>query len=506
MALNPYTYSGKDILQPGARGEVFQANLPGYRDNADRINRTNTVLNINDHDVLNIKYGMDHRLPVLLKYGFAHGYNQLVIPKGRIVAVDPHLNTMDTDTLHFFNTMTLANGGKNVELDMTVEGQNGKLWKETETELTVDEATGYMVANGQVSLIHRAANKPIGILERNEYTRDADAYNGMMPGPVRTDAMVELPVFASKTSAEANPWGSIYGENLKPGMLVKSDENGRVVASPLNEGHAEYETVMKDIKLYEKERQQVIGTIYSTDFSLIPEGAARFAQWALEDRLNFNDINPYIWPNSNRRGEDVVSNPPTMYQSTMEYPGYPWDRTSMTHDLHMLASTREGMFNPRFDEKHRLDRGIPGLTDGYNAVEQEFGMVNEKPSMTIGTLNEVAKEDFVAGHQTMFTLPDTDLSGAEIALVKLGEGNAVVSELGKFSVAQNGTITGTVTNFELAYCDLHKGIIALTQKAAASEKAKVEIRVSYKKRGMAGVPTNLDWDGCKGTAKILLQL
>ena len=506
MALNPYAYSGKEVLQPGARGEVFQANLPGYRDNADRINRTNTTLNINDHDVLNIKYGLDHRLPVLFKYGFAHGYNQLVIPKGRIVAVDPYLNTMDTDTLHFFNTLTLANGGVNVELDETKEGQFGKLWKKTETSLTVDTATGYMVANGEVSLKHRAANKPAGIIERNEYTRDADAYNGMMPGPVRTDAMVELPVFTSKEAAQGNPWGSIYGENLRPGMLVKSDENGRVVLSPLNEDHPDYETVMANVKTYEKERQQVIGTIYSTDFSLIPEGAARFAQWAIEDRMNFNDFNPHIWPNSNRRGEDVVSNPPTMYQSSMEYPGYPWDRTAMSHDLHMLASTREGMFNPRFDEKHRLDRGIPGLTDGMNAVVQEFGVVDGKPGMTIGTLNEVEKANFVEGHQTMFTLPDTNLESAKVLVVKLNEDNSVASELGTFEINAEGTVTGTVTNFKMAYSDIHKGIIALTQEKEAAAAAKVEIRVSYTKRGMAGVPTNLDWDGCKGTAKILLQL
>ena len=502
MALNPYTYTGKDIHQPGARGEVFQANLPGYRDNADRINRTNTVLNINDHDVLNIKYGMDHRLPVLFKYGFAHGYNQLVIPKGRIVAVDPHLNTMDTDTLHFFNTMTLANGGKDVELDMTAEGQFGKLWKETETALTVDVNTGYMMAEGKISLTHRAANKPIGIIERNEYTRDAEAYNGMMPGPVRTDAMVELPVFTSKTAAEGNPWGSIYGENLRPGMLVKSDANGRVVPSPLNEGHADYETVMGDIKLYEKERQQVIGTIYSTDFSLIPEGAARFAQWAIEDRLNFNDINPHIWPNSNRRGEDVVSNPPTMHQSALEYPGYPWDRTAMTHDLHMLASSREGMFNPRFDEKHRLDRGIPGLTDGANAVVQEFGMVDGKPSLSVGAINAVVEADFKEGHQTMFTLPDTNLESAVIEMVNV----ETKASLGTITIEGTEVKENTIADFELAYQDLHKGLISLSQKAAVAQAAKYEIKVSYKKRGMAGVPTNLDWDGCKGTAKILLQL
>lgn len=499
MALTPYTHQGRDIMQPGARGEIFQANLPGYRDNADRINRSNTVLNINDHDVLNIKYGMDPRLPVLFKYGFAHAYNQLIMPKGRIVAVDPHLNIMDTDTLHFFNTMTLANGGKKVELQ-------GKLWRQTTDTIQVDEATGYMTGT-DASKIYRDGNKPIGILERNEYTRDDEAFNGMMPGPVRTDALVELPVFATQDAAEGNPWGSIYGENLKPGMLVKSDENGRVIPSPLNPDHADYAKVTADIPTYEAERQQLIGTIFSTDFSLMPEGAARFAQWAVEDRMNWNDINPHIWPNSNRRGEDVVYNPPTAYQSQLQYPGYPWDRTAWTHDLHMLASTREGMVNPRIDEKHRLDRGIPGLTDGYNAVEQEFGVVDSKPGITIGTINEVVAKDFVAGHQTMFTLPDTDLSAVELEMLKIdAKTNEVLSTIGKVAINPENVVTGTMTNFKLSYVDIHKGIISVTQEAAASDKAKLEIRVSYKKRGMAGVPTNLDWDGCKGMAKILLQL
>lgn len=480
MALRPYTYSGRDIAQPGAKGEIFQANLPGYRTNEDRINRTNDVLNINDHDVLNIKYGMDPRLPVLFRYGFAHGYNQLVMPKGRIVAVDPHLNTMDTDTLHFFNTLTLANGGNNVQI-----AADGKKWEKTEAVLTVDETTGYMIADGKVSMVHRAANMPIGIIERNEYTRDDDAFNGMMPGPVRTDAVVELPVFADKAKAEANPWGSIYGEDLKPGMLVKSDENGRIIPSPLSDETA---VAAMNIAQYEKERQQVIGTIYSTDFSLLPEGAARFAQWAVEDRLNWNDNNPYIWANSNRRGEDVVTNVPTMYQSNFEYPGYPYDRTAMSHDLHMLASTREGLFNPRFDEKHRLDRGIPGLTDGTNAVVRDYGLVAGEPTLKIARIQENVA---ATNKEVMFTLPDTNLETAKISFVNGAESVDLVK----------GAKVGA---FEVIYCDLHKGVFTLAQVVAGAEKVN-EVFVGYTKRGLAGVPTNLDWDGCKGTAKILLQ-
>ena len=75
MALQPNSFTGKERLQPGARGETFQANLPGYRDGEDRINRTNNKLNVNAHDVPNIKYMLDSRLPVLFKYGFAFGYN-----------------------------------------------------------------------------------------------------------------------------------------------------------------------------------------------------------------------------------------------------------------------------------------------------------------------------------------------------------------------------------------------------------------------------------------------
>lgn len=486
MALNPYTYRGRDIPQPGADGSLFKANLPGYRSDEDRMNRAEMNININDHDVLNIKYGMDPRLPVLFRYGFAHGYNQLVIPKGRIVAVDPHLKTLDTDTLHYYNVLTLANGGKNVKL-----GSDGKLWEATDDVLTVDKNSGYMLADGHVSEVHRAANMPIGILERNEYTRDDDAYNGMIPGPIRTDAIIDLPVFEEKAKADKNPWGSIYGKDLKPGMLVKADENGRVIPSPLNEGHADYETVMGDIKKYEKERQQVIGTIYSTDFSLLPPGSARFAQWALEDRLNWDDYNPYIWPNSNRRGEDVVSNPPTMYQSQMEYPGYPWDRAGMSHDLHMLASTREGMYSPRFDEKHRLDRGIPGLTDGKNAVVRDYGLTESKqPTLKIARVNEVTE---VTGQPLgLFTLPDTDLESAKISFKSGAESVDLVKG-------------AKIGNFEVAYCDLHAGVFQLVQFQKASAVKTLEIFVGYTKRGLAGVPTYLDWEGCKGSAKILLQ-
>ena len=487
MALYPYSFKSKDVLQPGARGGMFiNDGIPGYRNPEERINRTNNHLEMNDHDVLNIKFGVDPRLPVLFRYGWAYGFNQIVIPKGRIVAADPHLMVLDTDTQHFHNALTMANGGVNVELD-------GKVWKETADAPVVNEQTGNFEVEGS-NKVYRPANKPLGIMERNEYTRDSDAFNGMMPGPIRTDALVELPWFLLQEKAEENPWGAAYGA-MKPGMLVKADCNGRVCLSPLSDPE---QVAAMDMATYERERQQVLGEVYSTDQSLLPEGAARYAQWALEDRLNFHDINPHTWPTSNRRGEDFVENVPTMYQSDFGYPGYPYDKNYMSHDLHMLASTREGMYDPRFDERHRLDRGIPGLTDGGNVVRKAYGSdqgVNDiemagKPQLVISHVREIANVEEAV--EMMFRLPDTDLMDAKFAL----EDEAAVN------IVQGAK----VGKFEVQYVDLHKGLFSLKQvEAGAEEAVELAVKVMYVKAGEAGVPTNLDWDGCVGVVRILLQ-
>lgn len=479
MALQPYSFSSREVLQPGARGQAFQNNgFPGHRTNDDRINRTNNALLMNEHDVLNIKYAMDPRLKAMFRYGWAYGYNQIVMPKGRIVAADPYLTVMDTDTLHYFNALTLANGGKDVELDTS---KGFAAWKEATEEFEAD-IDGKHTGDKKETI--RPANIPLGIMGRNEYTRDVDAFNGIMPGPIHTDALVDMPWFVDGEKAEGNPWGSIYGA-VKPGDLVKSDLNGRLVLSPLNEGHEDYEATMADLKLYEKERQQVVGTVYATDKSLLPEGAARFAQWALSDRKNFNDFNPYIWPNSNRAGEDFVTNPPTMLQSDFTYPGYPYEKNYISNDLHMLASSREGAFDPRLDEAHRLDRGIPGLTDGQNAVSKEYGT-----GETLTITHLTVAESLDGAQEMMIRLPETDIESAKI---KIGDSGVV-------SIAANAV----VGEFTIQYVDLHKGLISLVQ-TSTGDGSKKPVNVSYVKRGMAGVPTYLDWDGCQGVVSVLLQ-
>ena len=206
---------------------------------------------------------------------------------------------------------------------------------------------------------------------------------------------------------------------------------------------------------------------------------------ALEDRRNFNDFNPYVYPNSNRAGEDFVSNPPTMLQSEFVYPGYPYEKNYISNDLHMLASSREGAYDPRFDEDHRLDRGIPGLTDGANAVKKEYGK-----GETLTITNVLSAEDETGALEMMIRLPETNLESAK---VKIGEEKAV-------SVVANAEIG----EFTITYADLHKGLFAIKQTKAGDGTTKA-VNVSYVKRGMAGVPTYMDWDGCQGMVSVLLQ-
>lgn len=551
MALYPNKFVGQDRLQPGARGEKFKADIPGYRGNEDRINRTNMRLNHNEHDTPNIKYMFDDRLPVLFRYGWSYGFNQMVIPKGRIVAVDPYMDLVDFDMQKKHNTLTLANGGAPVRPRTTSDlykNYSGEAKKMVSTEnqgkavanpdiewipligmdkayteisyrpfktnegavtgpkaqleansYSVSEETGRVVdkSGNRVQVI--PGNQPIGMIIRNEYTRDDDAFNGMAPGAVNTDCMVELPWFAYKDKAEGNPWGSAYG-GLFPGALVKSDENGRVVVSPLS---YETEVATMSIAEYELERQQVIGQVYAVSTELLPEGAAKWATWALSDRLNFQDFNPDEWNQNGRRGEDSIAHSP--YKSTGEYPGYPYDRNYGEHDLHMLASTRDN-YSQRLQQEYQYENlGIPGLTDGYNAYKRDLGPVK------VGKLR-VAKGEYET-LELYFRTPDVKVEDIAIAIgdsttsdfVELVEGGKLTPKVGSISAA-NAVSVNYVDNLQGLF------VIRITDLASvqklipeAQDSVELPITVKYTKRGLAGIPTFMDWDGVVGSVKVLLQ-
>lgn len=557
MAIHPNdSFYTKDILQPGGHGNTFVENLPGYRSDEARINRTNNRLTMTDHDVPAIKYDFDDRMPVLFRYGFAYGYNQIVVPKGRIVAVDPNMSTVDFETKVPHNVLTLANGGVPVRLRKTTDKYKTVVTTAAETgkslELVSNEGSNQTVANvekdwcpligmddaytakfykpfgtgtsgafqspatmltakgyavnattgrvekgGVVANDVRVGNVPIGMIERNEYTRDIDAYNGIMPGPIRTDALVEMPWFAYKDKAENNLWGSVYGM-LLPGDLVKSDENGRITASPLNDPAL---VAAMSIGEYEAERRQVIGEVYATSKALLPEGSAKWATWALADRLNYEEFNPTVYRDTNRRNEDSINNSP--HNSTGEYPGYPFDKAFNDNNLHMLgANLRNGNYDPRMDAEWQYSElGIPGLTDGYNAVVQEM------PAMKAGEIHlhtngvDYIEEYFRLHHVNV--VADT----LQIKVVD-GAGNIVTdfTNCAEGATLAGGALKVTFVNALMGIVKLevvksNDGTYALDTTLA---DGPVSIYFKYSKRGLAGVPTWMDWDGCVGSVHVLL--
>lgn len=547
MAIYSNRLDSQEQLQPGARGERFDGSgFPGYRDETDeRINRTNNHMNAAPHDTPNIKYEFDYRLPVLFRYGWAVGFNQIVIPKGRVVAADPFMDLVDFESKKQFNTLTLANGGVPVKIretgdkyptlnsdvtdiiSPTSQGQQvlnvGKEWTpligfdkaydknsyrsfaETDaTSASMLEDAGYKVnaQNGRIETTAgveaknvRPGNIPLGMLERNEYTRDDDAFNGIMPGPVLTDALAEFPWFAYKDKAEENLWGSAYGA-MFVGAQVKADENGRLTLSPLS-----YPEKVKDMSImeYEQERQQVVGQVYSVNHELVPQGAAKWATWALEDRLNYEGFNPALYAKTNRRGEDSVNG--TAYFTTGKYPGYPYDKNYLNHDLHMLASSgRIDVYDPRMNMEYRYsDMGIPGLTDGYNAVKKPID------DQKVGVIHYAGGQDYVDMYfRTIDMGQFIEPNSLQISIDGAAYAPAV-----KDALLASGN---TADVFRVKYVSELQGIFVLevADKAKADTalqtKGTVEVKVKYERRGEAGVPTFMDWDGICGSVKVLFRL
>ena len=551
MALYPNRFNGQFKLQPGARGEKFTTNQPGYRHDDAIINRTNIRLNHNEHDTPNVKYMFDHRLPALFRYGYAHGYNQIVIPKGRIVAVDPFMDLVDFDMQKKHSTLTIANGGapvkpretgenykdygsvadklvspaaQNTELaNLDIEWmpligmtdaytdysyrpfrQDGPMKQLDDNNYEINKDTGLVVEKISKEVVDVIpGNVPIGILIRNEYTRDNDALNGMAPGAVNTDCMVELPWFAYKDKAEGNPWGSAYG-GLFPGALVKPDENGRFVVSPLS---FEQELQAMTVREYELERQQVVGQVYAVNTEMVPEGAAKWATWALSDRLNFEDFNPLEYPVTGRDGEDAVHNSP---YDKKNFSHYPYERNYGMHDLHMLGGVRSN-YDQRMNFEYQYENlGIPGLTDGYNAVSRDFGPIQ------VGTVR--VTKNMTDSLELFFRLPEVKVEHMQIAIGSKQDLHfAPLVEGAKLSLRNNGA-NEERDAVEVKYADELQGLFVIKMDITKGNNfanavlqgpqdthIDLPVYVKFAKRGLSGVPTFMDWDGCVGSVKILLQ-
>ncbi len=547
MALFPNKMMTQFRLQPGANGEVFVANQPGYRDGALRINRSNNRFNLAVHEALSQKYIMDTRLKPLFKYGFAVGYNYMIAPKGRIVAGDPHRDAIDWTSDKKFNTLTLANGGVPVRLraatdvyptstivSSTAQGQKvnavGLDWIPvdglddhyedgvyrscltspaaalTAAGYKIDDQTGNVAdkTSGVVTTEVRPGNVPLGMLGRNEYTRfENDSMDGKQPAPVLTDACVELPLFAFKDKAEENPWGSAYG-NIAVGDLVKSDENGRFTISPLSNATA---LDAMDAAEIERERQQVMGQVIGVNHDMVPEGGYKYAQWALEERMKFEGFAPDMYTQTNRPGEDVVNS--SAYQSTGRYPGYPYDHAYSEHDLQMLGSTTGRGYNKFLQDEYYLDGGIPGLTDGANVAIKNYE--NNNAAVIRGRAD--SSQEFIKHFVKIAPQGNVVDGSVQIQLMQEDIATGTKTQLVAFttvdsSMALPKALTGSP--FQVEYYNAVQGMIVLSvaDEAAADTllaSNRVIVNLKYQKRGMAGVPTFMDWDGCVGSVKILLQ-
>jgi hypothetical protein len=251
---------------------------------------------------------------------------------------------------------------------------------------------------------------------------------------------------------------------------------------------------------YEMERQQVIGQVYGVNHEIVPEGAPKWAMWALEDRLNYEGFNPALYAKNNRRGEDAVNS--TAYFSSGKYPGYPYDKNYLNHDLHMLASTGRGdNYDPRMNFEYRYsDMGIPGLTDGYNAVKKEIS------DQKVGMIHHAGDKEYVEMFFRTIDLGQFIEVGS--LQIKVGAGSSYAPLVKDAKIACNGT----AGIFNVKYVSELQGIFVLevVDKATADTALEaaggsVEVFVKYERRGESGVPTFMDWDGICGSVKILFQ-
>lgn len=443
-------YQGKDAVRPvqDANG-VFQ--------------RTNTSLEVSDGIAPAQKWLVDNRLPVSFVYGFAAGVNQMVLGKGLVVSVDPLKYQKDFETQKMHSVLTVANGGKDVVLDGT-----GKTWVEGT----------YVEGN-----LSRPANKPIGVLFSNIMKKVDDQFNGMAP-TVITEKYIKLPLFSDAAHALLNPWGSAYGTIL-PGDSVKSDLNGRFVKWTPETITVEQTTGA--VTVTGDSVEQKVGQVLAIAKDLVPEGAAVWATWALGDRENSDYFNPMEGVEANNLG----------------YPGYPYDKS---HGYNELNKT-----NPRMPAEFDIARGIPGLTDGSRVASQVVAdQVIDLIPLKLATYTQArycrTLENGTQIGGIKFTVKTTLANGQ----VKLGTAMAIdgATATGSLKIDIGA---GEVAFAHIDYSDALAGLgVVVIDNAAPLANAtnliaKVEIVASYNKKGLAGVPTMLDWDGVLGEIRILID-
>jgi hypothetical protein len=145
------------------------------------------------------------------------------------------------------------------------------------------------------------------------------------------------------------------------------------------------------------------------------------------------------------------------------------------------------------------DMGIPGLTDGYNAVKKPI------TDQKVGLIHYAGDKPYV---EMFFRTIDLG-QFIETGSLQIKVGTGTYAPLVKDAkIACNGT----AGIFNVKYVSELQGLFVLevVDKAAAdtalqAANGTVEVFVSYERRGESGVPTFMDWDGICGSVKILFQ-
>lgn len=161
---------------------------------------------------------------------------------------------------------------------------------------------------------------------------------------------------------------------------------------------------------------------------------------------------------------------------------------------------RAGNYDKFMPLQYQLHNGIPGLTDGGNAVIRDF----ENKHAAVISGRKVNKElpyiDYIIKVCQNGNFEDGSLQ------VQLGDEDYIPVDS---QTMKNGPVKLNDA-FSLDYYNAVQGLIRIvvTDEAKADEllaDKDLVVNLKFKKRGLAGVPTFMDWDGCVGSAKIMLQ-
>ena len=310
----------------------------------------------------------------------------VVIPKGRIVAVDPEIQRTDYDLEKNRNVLTICNGGEEQDPDELIK-EGGLRDK-------------------------RAANKPAGVAIQNTFENPDHRLTGNVPS-YTNKVTIQLPLFATKEQAEQTEWGSAYcidgidyddprdvtfedleDTGLKPGDHLKSDENGRFVKWGESEDSIE----------------QRVGKVDNVSTELVPQD---FLKWIMPDLDDPQGIPELLINRLGYKPEDILNKEvlDPSYQDGVERNAY-------------------------------MPLGIPGLTDGMNIVVEE-----EAELRTLGEIEAGDKVQLrVPADKGLFdpeTLELTDQEGNPLnaEILELAEEAVGVSE-NEISTLEYMTITG----------------------------------------------------------------